>query len=143
MKVFSLHFIAQPFGLDTAFISASKLKRLMKVTSAEGPRINMSERSLSDWLSDAGDTLDDRGLEYGDPRHNLLRIYTIARLLGIQLRDPADVALLFIATKLSRMVESPEREDSYLDLIGYAAILGRCRFSTPEDWDDVESDSQS
>ena len=143
MKVFSLHFIAQPCGSDTAFISASKPKRLMKVTSAEGPRINMSERSLSDWLSDAGDTLDDRGLEYGDPRHNLLRIYKIARLLGIQLRDPADVALLFIATKLSRMVESPEREDSYLDLIGYAAILGRCRFSTPEDWDDVESDSQS
>ena len=58
----------------------------------------MSERSLSDWLSDAGDTLDDRGLEYGDPRHNLLRIYKIARLLGIQLRDPADVALLFITT---------------------------------------------
>ena len=112
----------------------------MKVINAEGPQINMSERSLSDWLSDAGDTLDDRGLEYGDPRHNLLRIFKIARLLGIQLRDPADVALLFIATKLSRMVESPEREDSYLDLIGYAAILGRCRFSTPEDWDDVEFD---
>ena len=102
----------------------------------------MSERSLSDWLSDAGDTLADRGLEYGDPRHNLLRIYKIARILGVQLRDPADVALLFIATKLSRMVESPEREDSYLDLIGYAAILGRCRFSTPEDWDYVESDSE-
>ncbi len=50
---------------------------------------------------------------------------------------------LAIATKLSRMVESPEREDSYLDLIGYAAILGRLRFSTPEDWDDIEFDSQS
>ena len=102
----------------------------------------MSERSLSDWLSDAGNTLDDRGIEYGDPRYNLLRIFKICRTLGIQLRDPADLALIAIATKLSRMVESPEREDSYLDLIGYAAILGRCRFSTPEDWDDVESDSQ-
>jgi hypothetical protein len=57
-------------------------------------------------------------------------------------RDNSDVALVFIATKLSRMVESPEREDSYLDLIGYSAILGFCRFSSPEDWDDVESDSQ-
>ncbi len=115
----------------------------MKVTSAEGPRINMSERSLSDWLSDAGDTLDDRGLEYGDPRHNLLRIYKIARQLGVQLRDPSDVALVFFSTKLSRMVESPEREDSYLDLIGYATILSLCRFSSPEDWDDIELDSQS
>jgi hypothetical protein len=113
----------------------------MKAINEDGVA-SMSERSLSDWLSDAGDTLDDRGLEYGDPRFNLLRIYKIARTLGIQLRDPADVALIFIATKLSRMVESPEREDSYLDLIGYAAILGRCRFSSPEDWDDVESDSQ-
>ena len=113
----------------------------MKAISEDGVA-SMSERSLSDWLSDAHNTLDDRGMEYGDPRHNLLRIYKIARLLGIQLRDPADVALIFIATKLSRMVESPEREDSYLDLIGYAAILGRCRFSSPEDWDDIESDSQ-
>ena len=102
----------------------------------------MSERSLSDWLADAGNTLEDRGMEYGDPRFNLLRIYKISRLLGIQLRDPADVALVFIATKLSRMVESPEREDSYLDLIGYGSILARCRFSSPEDWDNVESDSE-
>ena len=102
----------------------------------------MSERSLSDWLEDAGNTLFDRGIEYGDPRHNLLRIYKIAQLFGIQLRDPADVALIFIATKLSRMVESPEREDSYIDLLGYGAVLARTRFSTPEDWDDVESDSQ-
>jgi hypothetical protein len=114
----------------------------MKDTNAEGPRINMSERSLSDWLSDAGNTLDDRGLEYGDPRHNLLRIYKIARVLGVQLRDPSELATIFIATKLSRMVESPEREDSYLDLIGYASILAFTRFSSPEDWDDVESDSQ-
>jgi hypothetical protein len=65
------------------------------------------------------------------------------KALGIQLRDPSELAIIAIATKLSRMVESPEREDSYLDLIGYAAILGRCRFSTPEDWDDIEFDSQS
>ena len=113
----------------------------MRDLREDGPQ-QMSEKSLSEWLEEAGDTLDERGLEYGDPRHNLLRIYKIARVLGVQLRDPSDVALIFIATKLSRMVESPEREDSYLDLIGYSAILARCRFSTPEDWDDVESDSQ-
>ena len=102
-----------------------------------------ADRGLNEWIEEAQSTLNERGFEYGDPRHNLLRIYKLCRTLGVQLRDPADVALVFIATKLSRMVESPEREDSYLDLIGYAAILGRCRFSTPEDWDDVESDSES
>jgi hypothetical protein len=114
----------------------------MKVIREEG-QVSDSQRSLSDWLEDAGNTLLDRGIEYGDPRHNLLRIFKISKALGIQLRDPSDLAIIAIATKLSRMVESPEREDSYLDLIGYAAILGRLRFSTPEDWDDIESDSQS
>jgi len=109
----------------------------------EGEQVSDTQRSLSDWLDDAGATLFDRGIEYGDPRHNFLRIYKVATALGVQLRDPSELALIAIATKLSRMVESPEREDSYLDLIGYAAILGRCRFSTPEDWDDIEFDSQS
>jgi hypothetical protein len=131
----------------SAFISGVfgthlKPKPLMKVTREEG-QVSDSQRSLSDWLEDAGNTLLDRGIEYGDPRHNLLRIFKISKALGIQLRDPADLALIAIATKLSRMLESPEREDSYLDLIGYAAILGRLRFSTPEDWDDIEFDSQS
>ena len=94
------------------------------------------ERSLNEWIEDARDTLNDRGFEYGDPRDNLLRIYNLARILGVQLRDPSDVALLFIATKLSRMVESPGREDSYLDLVGYAAILARTRFT---DWSDFDA----
>ena len=109
----------------------------------EGEQVSDTQKSLSEWLEEAGNTLFDRGIEYGDPRSNFLRIYKIARALGIQLRDPSDLALIAIATKLSRMVESPEREDSHLDLIGYSAILSFCRFTTPEDWDDIESDSQS
>ena len=96
----------------------------------------LSERSLNEWIDEALRTLNDRGFEYGDPRDNLLRIYKLCRSLGIQLRNPADLALVFIATKLSRMVESPEREDSYLDLIGYAAILARTRFT---DWSEFGS----
>jgi len=94
------------------------------------------ERSLNEWIESARDTLNDRGFEYGDPRDNLLRIFQIGKCLGIQLRDPSDVALLFIATKLSRMVESPGREDSYIDLIGYSAILSRTRFT---DWSDFDA----
>ena len=97
-----------------------------------------SEWSLSDWLENAGETLQNRGVEYGDPRDNLLRIWKLCRVLNIQLRDPSELALVYIATKLSRMVESPQREDSYLDLIGYASILGFCRFSA-ESWDDLDT----
>jgi len=94
---------------------------------------DLSDRGLNEWIDEASATLNERGFEYGDPRDNLLRIYKLCRALGIQLRDPSDLALVFIATKLSRMVESPQREDSYLDLIGYAAILARTRFT---DWSD-------
>ena len=96
----------------------------------------LSDRGLNEWIEQAQSTLNDRGFEYGDPRVNLLRIYKLCRAFGIQLRDPADLALVFIATKLSRMVESPGREDSYFDLIGYAAILARTRFT---DWSDFGS----
>ena len=92
-----------------------KLKRSTKAIR-EGEVVSDIQRSLSEWLDDAGNTLLDRGIEYGDPRHNFLRIYKIAMALGIQLRDPSDLALIAIATKLSRMVESPVRADSYLEI---------------------------
>ena len=95
-----------------------------------------SERSASEWIEIAKDTLQERGLDYGDPRDNLLRIFHIAKLLGIQLRDPSDVALIFIATKLSRQVESPLREDTYIDLLGYASISSQSRFT---DWNDFDT----
>jgi hypothetical protein len=101
-----------------------------------------SDRSATEWLEEASSTLQERGTDYGDPRHNLLRIYKIARLLGVQLRDPSDISIVFLATKLSRIVESPAREDSYLDLIGYAAIFSQLRFTTPDDWSDIEFDAK-
>ena len=96
----------------------------------------LSERSVSEWLEIARDTLTERGLDYGDARDNLLRIYELSRVLGVQLRNPSDLALVFIATKLSRMVESPGREDSYIDLISYATILAQSRFT---DWSDLDT----
>ena len=101
-----------------------------------------ADLSATEWLEAAGDTLRERGVEYGDPRFNLLRIYKIARILGVQLRDPSDIANVFLATKLSRIVESPGRSDSYIDLLGYAAILAQLRHTSQDDWSDIEFDSK-
>jgi hypothetical protein len=95
----------------------------------------LADRSLSEWIEIAGETLRERGFAYGDPRHHLLRVYDICRILGVQFRDPSQLALVFIAVKLSRLVESPMREDSIVDLIGYSAILGQLRFT---DWNDFD-----
>ena len=126
-----------------------KPKHLTKVTSevARPDWLKMglddySDRSATEWLEEASSTLRERGLDYGDPRHNLLRIYKLSRILGVQLRDPSDISLIFLATKLSRIVESPGRTDSYIDLLGYAAILAQLRHTTPDDWSDIEFDSK-
>ncbi len=41
--------------------------------------------------------------------------------------DPSQLALVFIAVKLSRLVESPMREDSIVDLIGYSAAFSNTK----------------
>ena len=103
---------------------------------------DFSDLSATEWLEAAGDTLRERGTEYGDPRFNFLRIFKIARILGVQLRNPSDIALVFLATKLSRIMESEGRSDSYLDLLGYSAILAQLRFTSPDDWSDIEFDQK-
>jgi hypothetical protein len=100
---------------------------------------NLEDKSPSEWLADAIDTYQERGLSWGDPRDNFLRIYEIAGNLGVQLRDPADVAVIFIAAKLSRLVENPSSEDSYIDLVAYSAILATLRHT---DWGNFVVDTQ-
>ena len=102
----------------------------------------LSDRTAAEWLEEAANILRERGFEYGDPRNNLLRIFKIARLLGVQLRNPSDIALVFLATKLSRIVESPGREDSYSDLLGYGSILAQLRFTSEDDWSDLDLNAE-
>ncbi len=59
----------------SAFISGvfgTQLKPKLSIKAIrEGEQVSDTQRSLSDWINDAGDTLFDRGVEYGDPRRNL------------------------------------------------------------------------
>lgn len=103
---------------------------------------DFSDRTAPEWAEEAANVIRERGLEYGDPRLNLLRIFKLSRILGVQLREPSELALIFLATKLSRIVESPGREDSYLDLIGYGSIFAQLRFTSPDDWSDLEFDAK-
>lgn len=100
---------------------------------------NLADKSPSEWLADAIDTYQERGYQWGDPRDNFLRIYEISKRLGVQLRDPADVAVVFIAAKWSRLMESPASEDSYIDAIAYTAILAQLRNT---DWGNFVVDTE-
>lgn len=66
----------------------------------------------------------DRNATHGDPWVNhdrIARIWSV--LLGITV-TPSQVALCMVGVKLSRLVETPDFEDSFVDGAAYMAIAG-------------------
>lgn len=68
--------------------------------------------------------LGDRNPQYGEPTQNFDRTAQILNAQGY--RGPGgapiqmhDVALIVIGLKLARMVESPEKRDTWADIAGY------------------------
>ena len=66
----------------------------------------------------------ERDAVYGHPLENHKRIALLWQvILGTEI-SPAEVALCMLAVKVARLVQTPDHEDSYIDLCGYAAIAG-------------------
>ena len=66
----------------------------------------------------------DRQKNYGEPLINHQRIAQLWQvILGTEI-SPAEVALCMCAVKIALLVETPQHEDSYVDLVAYAAIAG-------------------
>lgn len=81
--------------------------------------------------------LKQRNKSYGEPDEDFQRIARIASAMGFRMAPEgsngphrelsgSDVALFMIALKTSRLVWSPDHEDSWTDIAGYAA----CGFET-------------
>jgi hypothetical protein len=66
-------------------------------------------------------------IRYGSPDKNFERIRALWNtILGDKMHDEisaADVGMMMIGIKLARLIESPDHEDSAVDLAGYAALL--------------------
>ena len=65
-----------------------------------------------------------RAKDYGDAHQNDERI---AKMWSVLLERDVTVAQVYqcmIAVKLSRLIETPEHEDSWLDICGYSALGG-------------------
>lgn len=72
----------------------------------------------------------DRDVDYGDPIDDFsvtakmweayLRRIMETRNLDVVMIDPHDVAVLMMLVKVSRLTQSPEKRDHWLDIAGYA-----------------------
>ncbi len=90
-----------------------------------------------DLLTDAADIIDERGFEYGHPAVNIKRIAELwSSYYGREI-DPLDVCICMALVKVSRIVETPNR-DSFIDLVSYAALAGEMALGT--DWADYGKD---
>lgn len=75
-------------------------------------------------LAEASKILAPRGAVYGGVRENHERIASIANgITGLHL-TAHNVAMVLVAVKLSRILQSPKHADSYVDAINYLSFAG-------------------
>jgi class 3 adenylate cyclase len=66
----------------------------------------------------------ERDGEYGDPRKNFELVGARwSQILGVTV-DPWQVALMMADLKIARAITGKHKDDTFLDLVGYAAIAG-------------------
>lgn len=93
--------------------------------------------NANDYLDEAKSVMFDRGRGYGHPAINHQRI---ASMWSVFLEYPIkaeQVAICMALVKIARLVETPDHEDSYLDLVAYGAIAGQL---ANMDWEDFNAD---
>lgn len=89
-----------------------------------------------DFLSNAADTITERGATHG---HYDLTMLRTAKLWSDFLErevDPADVAICMALVKLARIMETRLNDDSWLDAISYFAIGAELAV---RDWNDLDA----
>ena len=70
--------------------------------------------------------LNSRGQHYGKVLENHNRIAKIwSIILGSDITEEK-VALMMVGLKVARLIETPDHQDSILDIAGYAAVMSEC-----------------
>jgi len=73
-------------------------------------------------LNDAMQATKDRGQDYGKPSENFERIASLWAAYKSEPFSAQDVGMMMMLVKISRLMESPLHEDSWVDIAGYSAI---------------------
>lgn len=74
----------------------------------------------------------ERGENYGDVRQNHQRIAQMWSVVFGQEVTPEQVVMAMTCMKIARLIETPDHEDSWVDICGY----GACGAEVATGWDD-------
>ena len=74
----------------------------------------------------------ERGESYGDVRQNHQRIAQMWSVVFGQEVTPEQVVMAMTCMKIARLIETPDHEDSWVDICGY----GACGAEVATGWDD-------
>lgn len=88
----------------------------------------MPPKTAHGMLEAGAGVLKERGEVYGPPSENFSRMSRLANAyLADKLKEPltpADTSVLMALLKLSRLMQTPDHQDSWQDGINYLAIAG-------------------
>lgn len=86
----------------------------------------MNEMTRENILNEAMQIVtQDRNLDYGSPEDNFKIIAEFWRIYTGTTFTPADVAVMMMMVKISRLQKSPGKRDHWVDIAGYAACGGQ------------------
>lgn len=91
----------------------------------ESPPIMSLPKNRKEFLDEAEKLINgDREKDYGDPFKNFKDIATGWSLITGAEITPSQVTLMMAWLKMARLFKTPDHLDSWVDLIGYAALGG-------------------
>ena len=88
-----------------------------------------------DILTNAGDTILEKGLTHGSYDLTMLRTAKLWQDYFEREIDPMDVAICMALVKLARIMESRTVDDNWVDAVSYMAIAGELAV---KDWDNLD-----
>ena len=67
-----------------------------------------------------------RARDYGDAYENHERVAQLWSVILEKEVKATDVALCMVAVKIARLIETPDHQDSWVDIAGYSATGSEC-----------------
>ena len=89
-----------------------------------------------DILTNANDTIINRGSTHGHYDHTMLRTAKLWEAYFERPIEPMDIAICMALVKLARTMETKSNPDNFLDAVSYWAIAGSLAV---KDWNDLDA----